>query len=167
MVCSSCNKDKTLESYHLRKDTSFGYRKQCKICRIIKQVQRDRLNPEPKRRRDKKYRQSELGKKKERIRNLKYVKTDKGKAGIARRSANRRSRLKETINDLTHTQWKQILIQQKNKCKECDNEFGPNLVPQRDHIVPLFLGGSLTKNNVQALCKSCNSTKGTKLIEIN
>lgn len=34
-----------------------------------------------------------------------------------------------------------------------------------DHVLPLSLGGTNTLGNYQVLCRSCNSSKGTKVID--
>lgn len=36
--------------------------------------------------------------------------------------------------------------------------------PEIDHIVPLSRGGTHDRSNLQCLCKSCNSSKGAKLM---
>lgn len=46
------------------------------------------------------------------------------------------------------------------KCRNC----GTHLDLTVDHIVPESLGGSLDMDNLQTLCKSCNSSKGVKPI---
>lgn len=58
--------------------------------------------------------------------------------------------------------WQQILKAQNNKCAICGIEFSDTIIPQRDHIFPRIKGGFLTKDNTQALCKPCNSRKGSK-----
>lgn len=47
-----------------------------------------------------------------------------------------------------------------NKCKLCNKIKKLTL----DHIIPLSLGGIHAKENIQILCKSCNSKKHNKLI---
>jgi len=37
--------------------------------------------------------------------------------------------------------------------------------PELDHIIPLALGGSHTKSNVQCLCRKCNQMKGIKVFK--
>jgi 5-methylcytosine-specific restriction endonuclease McrA len=91
-----------------------------------------------------------------------YAKTPNGKAISARCGHRRYKRMKNTKCTLTLQQWEKILKMQNNRCADCKKEFGDNLKPERDHIVPLSLGGDFTFGNVQALCKSCNSKKYNK-----
>lgn len=57
----------------------------------------------------------------------------------------------------THTsqQWKELLGLCDNKCVICGDV---DIV--KDHIVPIYQGGSDGITNLQPLCKSCNSRKG-------
>jgi len=48
-----------------------------------------------------------------------------------------------------------------NKCLKC----GSNKKLTVDHIVPINKGGENKLFNLQTLCKSCNSWKGTKIID--
>lgn len=43
-------------------------------------------------------------------------------------------------------------------CRSC----GSRKLLTIDHIIPEIRGGTLDMNNLQTLCKSCNSKKGTK-----
>lgn len=80
----------------------------------------------------------------------------------------------------THTRpiaWREIAEAFGMKCAICGcqvdetdtwvNETGRmcygRAYPTVDHIVPLKLGGTDTSDNVQLLCKHCNSSKGAKL----
>jgi len=47
------------------------------------------------------------------------------------------------------------------KCLACGSEKNISL----DHIVPIHKKGTNTIDNLQPLCKSCNSKKGTKVID--
>jgi len=91
-----------------------------------------------------------------------YTKTPRGKATSARCRHRRDVRIKNTKNTLTLKQWNKILKMQNNRCADCKKEFTDKLKPERDHIIPLTLGGNLTFGNVQALCRSCNSKKYNK-----
>jgi 5-methylcytosine-specific restriction endonuclease McrA len=44
------------------------------------------------------------------------------------------------------------------KCQRCPSSEGLGV----DHIIPVIRGGENTLENLQALCRSCNSEKGTK-----
>ena len=46
-----------------------------------------------------------------------------------------------------------------NKCRRCRNTENISI----DHIIPVASGGDESLNNLQTLCKSCNSAKGSKL----
>ena len=95
----------------------------------------------------------------------KYKKTDKGKSAMARNNHNRRTNIRNTINTLTAKEFKYIIHLQKNKCACCGRTFNDELNPTRDHIVPVSIGGNFTKDSVQALCQSCNSSKGAQYID--
>lgn len=88
-----------------------------------------------------------------------YFQTPKGKAIIAVVGSRRRAITR--TGDLTTKQWLEI----KNKspiCPACGKFVGcENLT--LDHIIPLSKGGQHTKDNIQALCKPCNSSKNAKL----
>mgnify|MGYP007071596812 CR=1 FL=1 len=69
----------------------------------------------------------------------------------------RSERMSEARKKGTHTkeQWKRLIEICENKCVKCGNE---DIV--KDHIKPIYQGGSDSINNLQPLCKFCNSSKG-------
>jgi 5-methylcytosine-specific restriction endonuclease McrA len=93
-----------------------------------------------------------------------YYKTEAGKLVGIRRNNNRRSREKNIINNLTIQEKNIILSLQNYKCISCDQYFDM-VNPTLDHIIPVVSNGGLTKNNVQILCKPCNSKKFTQEID--
>ncbi len=88
-----------------------------------------------------------------------WRRTDAGIMASAHGHHNRRVRLLKTPCTLTLLQWKKILETQGNKCAICGKRFCKSRPPTKDHIIPLSKGGGLTFENVQALCRSCNSSK--------
>lgn len=62
----------------------------------------------------------------------------------------------------THSfqQWLELKKLYKNTCPCCLRKE-PEIKLTEDHIVPLSLGGSNGIENIQPLCKSCNSKKHT------
>lgn len=68
------------------------------------------------------------------------------------------------IGDLTPEQWEQVIEKYNHTCL-CCGKREPEIKITLDHIIPLSRGGSHTKENVQPLCKSCNSRKNTKTID--
>ena len=93
-----------------------------------------------------------------------WKKTPKGRFSWVRGDHNRKSLQRKSKCTLTLKQWNKILKMQNNKCAICGREFGENLKPTRDHIIPLSNPAcpGLTFGNTQALCQSCNSSKNNK-----
>ena len=70
----------------------------------------------------------------------------------------RSQRLSEARKKGTHTkeQWNELLNLCDYKCVKCQSDI--NIV--KDHIIPIYQGGSDSIDNLQPLCKICNSSKG-------
>jgi 5-methylcytosine-specific restriction endonuclease McrA len=61
----------------------------------------------------------------------------------------------------THTlkQWNGLIRAFGGRCVMC-GIFGTSVVLQKDHIVPVYQGGSDGIENLQPLCLPCNTSKG-------
>lgn len=62
--------------------------------------------------------------------------------------------------DHTDGEWRLLVINCGDKCA-CCGIFRTELIGQtltRDHIVPISMGGSNAIENIQPLCRNCNST---------
>lgn len=70
---------------------------------------------------------------------------------------NRRIREKEARLKGTHTkqEWDDMVSFFKNTCAICFKRGNVT----KDHIIPIYHGGSDSIENLQPLCKSCNSGK--------
>jgi len=66
--------------------------------------------------------------------------------------------LRRAAGELTYQEWKSI-IDSNPKCNYCGSVN--NL--QVDHIHPISKGGKTELNNLQVLCRSCNSSKGNRI----
>ena len=66
----------------------------------------------------------------------------------------------------THTQgeWDTLRAQYNWTCPAC-GKLEPEVKLTEDHIIPLSKGGSDNIENIQPLCRKCNSIKHTKIIK--
>lgn len=170
-VCSKCGEEKSIILFKKSKQSPSGYSSWCKVCHSAGTCNYQKDNRDKANVNNKKYKKTEKGKiSQARYKNTKNYKKKKklyyiseaGKATSARNRATRRNRELKALNNLTAAEWINILKNQDNKCVLCGISF-TETPPQRDHIHPLSKGGGLCKDNVQGLCKSCNSKKGAKI----
>lgn len=80
---------------------------------------------------------------------------------IAHLKSRRYARERNAEGQHTLKEWQQIKISFNNKCAICKQEKPLT----KDHIIPLSKGGSDYIENIQPLCKSCNSKKHNKIYE--
>lgn len=80
--------------------------------------------------------------------------------------AKRRDRLRVAREKGKHTEieWKKMSDFFEETCVKCLGESGLNHI-ERDHIVPLYQGGSDGIDNIQPLCAKCNSSKGPHITD--
>lgn len=75
-----------------------------------------------------------------------------------------RTRKEGLVDDLTQNDINFLLQIQNRKCANCKIQFS-NIIPYEiDHVIPVTKFGDLVLGNVQLLCRSCNASKGTKII---
>lgn len=59
----------------------------------------------------------------------------------------------------THDQWQDLVSRLSHRCAAC-GVYGTSVKLEKDHIVPIYQGGSDGIDNLQPLCAACNATKG-------
>lgn len=77
-------------------------------------------------------------------------------------SHNRRAKENGNGGRYTRSEWNALLNATGNRCLAC-GVSGVKLTV--DHVVPISRGGSNSIDNLQPLCKACNSSKGTKTVD--
>jgi len=92
----------------------------------------------------------------------KYLATPKAKAICRQQEQTRRARKESLPATLTVEEWKDICTSWDNKCAYCSSD---NTLAQ-EHIIPVIKGGGYTKENILPACRSCNSSKGVKDMDI-
>ena len=82
---------------------------------------------------------------------------------ISHLKARRYAREKGAEGSHTLEEWEQKIKEFNNRCAIC----GGKKKLTKDHIIPLSKGGTDDIDNIQPLCRSCNSKKSDKLIYEN
>jgi 5-methylcytosine-specific restriction endonuclease McrA len=83
------------------------------------------------------------------------------KAGIRNYFARRRALKRSSDGSFTTVQWEMLCDLCDNRCLAC----GGMVKLEVDHIVPISASGSNDLTNLQPLCRSCNASKGTDVID--
>lgn len=76
-------------------------------------------------------------------------------------TANRRARKAGVVGDVTEAEFEELKQATGNICLSCLIS-GDEVTLARDHVIPISQGEPNVIENIQPLCKSCNSKKGTK-----
>lgn len=84
------------------------------------------------------------------------------RARVRGQAHSRDAKMRELPRGFTANDWKRAVDFFGNQCAYC----GKNVPLEQDHLVSLKSGGGYTPRNIIPACKSCNSSKGAKKIEI-
>jgi 5-methylcytosine-specific restriction endonuclease McrA len=87
-----------------------------------------------------------------------YVKKNPAPKNVL--NQNYRARRRNAEGKFTLSDWNSILESNEFRCVMCGSPDRLSI----DHIIPLSKGGTNYPNNLQPLCRSCNSQKNNKII---
>lgn len=159
-ACARCGESKPLDEYHRDRTCRLGWSYACKACLLpekrVMQTRYRRANPE---------------------KALAAV-----RAQQARPDWNERRRATYGINpgpilacnsaaralragaegSHTEAEWEALLVFLGGRCLACHDGYRR---VERDHVVPITLGGSDSIDNLQPLCRSCNARKSNRSVE--
>ncbi|NJO07061.1 MAG: HNH endonuclease [Chloroflexaceae bacterium] len=77
----------------------------------------------------------------------------------------RRARESQTEGTHTLAEWEALKAHYNYTCLRCGKRE-PEIVLERDHVIPLGAPGSSdTISNIQPLCRSCNAWKGQQVVD--
>lgn len=73
----------------------------------------------------------------------------------------RRALIAVSLEHFTEQEWRDLCIKYNHRCLAC----GLQVALTADHVIPLARGGSNGIDNIQPLCKSCNSRKRIDIVD--
>lgn len=167
--CSRCKVKKPITEFRVRNGSAISWCRSCmrRYFRIYYKNNREKLlkkslgwnkrNVQKKRQYNKKRHAENPEAARERSR--RWSKDNKGKriAYEHKREAAKRG----NGGSFTEEEWIKLCKKYGNKCLKCGSR-GPL---QRDHVVPLALGGRNDIDNIQPLCGPCNFEKHTSVVD--
>ena len=83
---------------------------------------------------------------------------------INREKRSERLRLAKLKGTHTKLDWEEMKLFFNNTCVKCCGDSGLIRV-EKDHIIPLYQGGSDGLDNLQPMCALCNSSKSAERLD--
>lgn len=173
MKCNICSIEKDISLFRKAKNTKSGHCNPCKECSNKRNAIIRSKNKEYYSVHNKEWRKKNADKNRERKRKWNsenyaekikpYQQKYRQEHKEEKYASNRKYRNLKLNCEGSHTEseWRILLEFYGNRCLACNSK--ENL--SRDHVVPLSKGGTDYIENIQSLCKSCNSKKKDKEID--
>lgn len=152
-VCTRCKTEKPIDQFGKHARRKDGLNSWCKKCgKLASEDRRDKFPDKVKESR----RLSKQGRK-EVSQKWSRDNLDRGRWYAHRH----RTKKSQNGGEYTIDEWQALCDHYGNKCLAC----GRQEPLTADHVIPVSKGGRNDISNIQPLCKSCNSSKGTRTID--
>jgi len=172
-TCRTCKSVKALSEFYKNCGARDGLTGNCKSCGDVvsnawRHANRDRHNSyqrgkkKPYTEAQREWHRQNYLRNKDRLKSLSAAWWKRGgpkvRAARQRSDAKRRALAATAIGTHTQSEWDRILRKSHWVCAKCKSAKPLT----KDHILPLSRGGSNMADNLQPLCKHCNSSKGSR-----
>ena len=176
-ACTGCGRTFPIEDFPIKSHKTGERRFVCRECKNIKAAEYRATHREQIHQRTQVYYQDNREEILERLRCWREEHPDADRAIHSRWKASnksavnaathrRRSKIKGNGgNGWTAAQWEALKAEFDYTCLMCGRQE-PAIQLHADHIVPVQVGGTNEIDNIQPLCKSCNSRKHTQILDL-
>ena len=190
-ICSKCGINKPLEDYNLEPRMSDGRRSNCKVCKAKTDKSYKAKNQEKVKERLHKYYVAHAEKAKEsankwqashpverkicaKISQQRHPEngrraTKKWRLAHPERHVeaqrNYRAKKKNSVGKVSTKEFRELVEQYDFRCLKCGLSESALTEITMDHVIPISRGGDNVIENIQPLCRNCNSSKYTKILD--
>jgi 5-methylcytosine-specific restriction endonuclease McrA len=158
--CYKCKTEKPINEFNKNRRSKDGHRSECRKCCSVMYAKWRARNLEKARANSTKWNKANLQKETARKNRWAKANPEKKNAQTQRRRAMKRG----NGGSYTAAEWQTLVEKYNYTCLRCGKQE-PEIKLTIDHVLPLSKGGNNTIDNIQPLCKQCNSTKNAKFID--
>ena len=159
-VCTQCSERKPISEFYRNPTTLDGHLSCCKICHNVRSKARYEANRKEILAQHAEYRTTPADK----AAHQRYTQTAGGKQAILQAARRRRAQKAGCVGSHTPAEFLALCERYDFRCLR-HNEVFPFAELTEDHVIPIGPGVSDRIDNIQPLCKSCNSWKGRRTID--
>jgi len=175
-ACTGCGRVLPIAQFHYLNGRSQTYRARCKACRVAEKVAYRAANGAQIKATDAAYREANRAELAERQRAWREAHPEsygaihskwktENKDLVNASTHKRRNTIKGAGHHWTAAEWQALKARYGHTCLLCGRKE-PDIDLTVDHVVPVSRGGGNTIDNIQPLCKGCNSRKHVNVLDL-